>query len=317
MTMLNTILLSDIILTTIAIIWLVTATLQDIRKREVANWLNFSLIIIGLGIRAITSIIANEKGYFINALLFLLIFFVLANILYYGRIFAGGDAKLLIALGVIFATTPSFLQHIQTLFPLQNEKYQLLQSMIIPFEAHFLITFLVNVLFLGSLYGIIYSIVLSILNRKVFLKEFRKAIRKKTFLKLIYLFPAFLFLMIAIMDKERVLLVLAVSLAALPYLFIFVKSVENSCMLRSLKPAELTEGDWLAKPLKLNAKGKKKMIIKPNWQGLSKKEINLIKKAKIKEVVIKQGIPFVPVFLIALIVSLFTNLLLFFLQFFI
>jgi len=40
-------------------------------------------------------------GFFYQGLIGLGIFFVLGNALYYGRMFAGGDAKLMIALGAV------------------------------------------------------------------------------------------------------------------------------------------------------------------------------------------------------------------------
>lgn len=35
----------------LALAWIVFATVQDIRTREIANWLSFSLIIFALGFR--------------------------------------------------------------------------------------------------------------------------------------------------------------------------------------------------------------------------------------------------------------------------
>ena len=56
----ETFLLADIILAATAVAWLFTAAVQDLKKREVANWLSFSLIIIALAIRAIASIVSFQ-----------------------------------------------------------------------------------------------------------------------------------------------------------------------------------------------------------------------------------------------------------------
>ena len=48
-----------IFMLSIAIIWTIIAVAQDFRKREVANWWNFSLIIFILAFRLFLSI---EKG---------------------------------------------------------------------------------------------------------------------------------------------------------------------------------------------------------------------------------------------------------------
>jgi ABC-type glycerol-3-phosphate transport system permease component len=95
-----------------------------------------------------------------------------------------------------------------------------------------------------------------------------------------------------------IFLVLGVFILVFPYLYIFVKSVENSCLTKMKSWKELSEGDWLVQSIKINKK-----MIKPSADGLSKEDINLIKKSG-KKVLIKDGLPFVPVFLISLIVSL-------------
>ena len=62
----------------------------------------------------------------------------------------------------------------------------------------------------------------------------------------------------------------------------------------------LTIGDWLINNVKVRINGKIK-IIKPNWEGLSEKELNFIQKNYKRKVLIRNGIPFVPAFLFAII----------------
>ena len=83
----------------------------------------------------------------------------------------------------------------------------------------------------------------------------------------------------------------------------FTIAVEKSALIKSVSPEKLTEGDWLLKDVKIG-----KTVIKADFDGLSKKDIALIKKAN-KAVMIKYGLPFVPVFLLAFITELvFGNL---------
>ena len=56
---------ADYILTSITLIWLTAACITDLKKREVANWLSFSLIAIALGMRAIASISVGNGNYFL------------------------------------------------------------------------------------------------------------------------------------------------------------------------------------------------------------------------------------------------------------
>jgi len=79
----------------LAIIWTTFAAIQDIKTREVSNWLNFSLIAFALAYRAFYSISKKDPKFFILGVLGFIIFFILAHVFYYGRAFAGGDAKLL------------------------------------------------------------------------------------------------------------------------------------------------------------------------------------------------------------------------------
>src|SRR3989344_3031111 len=85
----------------VALIWTLAASIQDIKKREVANWLNFSLVAFALAYRAFYSVITNNYKFFLFGALGFILFLILANMLYYAKAFAGGDAKLLIAYGAI------------------------------------------------------------------------------------------------------------------------------------------------------------------------------------------------------------------------
>ena len=292
----ETFLLADIILAAIAVAWLFAAAMQDLKKREVANWLSFSLIIIALAIRAIASIVSWQAYYLLYGIIATALFFGVANLFYYTRIFAGGDAKLLIALAAAFATTPSFIS---------GRSIILLGNISLPFMA----VFLLNMLFVGSVYGIVWSFAIAFSNFREFTREFGNISRKIKVAKVLFFVLFLVFAAVGFRIRENILVIVSAMFLVFPYLLIFVKSVENSCMVKNVKTSELTEGDWLFKPVKAG----KKMIM-PAWEGLSAKDIEFIKKARIKNARIKQGIPFVPVFLIALLISFFANLLVFFIS---
>jgi len=63
-------------------------------------------------------------------------------------------------------------------------------------------------------------------------------------------------------------------------------------MVRVVLGKELREGDWLVDDIRV---GKK--VIKADWDGLSLKDIELLKSSR--KIKIKDGLPFVPAFLIA------------------
>jgi len=273
--------MKEVFLLILALIWIIFASVQDLKKREVANWLNFSLIIFALGFRFFYSVFNPSNSFFgfnflIQGLIGLGIFFVLGNLFYYGRIFAGGDAKLMIALGAIL--------------PLSNSLFINLKIF-----AVFLFIFLV----IGAIYGFIWSFVLVSKNTKDFKEEFFKIFKTNKnkvystmILGLLLMFLGFL---------QSLLLFIGVLVFILPCLFIYAKAIEEVSMVKQVPLKQLTEGDWLYEDLKIKV-GRKNKIIKSKWEGLNKEEIKLIrKKYKNKTVKIKQGIAFVPVFLISFI----------------
>ncbi|MBU2504052.1 MAG: prepilin peptidase, partial [Nanoarchaeota archaeon] len=151
-----------IFLFALALIWIAFAVVQDLRSREIANWLNFSLVVFALGFRFFYSLLSDAGfGFFYQGLIGLGIFFVLGHLMYYGRFFAGGDAKLMIALGAILPMTNSFYTNLKIF-------------------ALFILLFL----FVGAVYIIIASFVLSIKNFEAFKKEFRHQIAKRR--KIVY-----------------------------------------------------------------------------------------------------------------------------------
>jgi Flp pilus assembly protein protease CpaA len=263
--------LEVIFIVALGLVWVVAATIQDVKKREVPNWLNFSLIIFALGFRFFYSLF-SEMGFsfFYQGLIGLGIFLIIGNVLYYGKLFAGGDAKLMIALGPILGFSYDFFSNIQIF-------------------AFFFIAFFLA----GGIYGLCFSIVLSFKNSASFKKEFFKRFHKTK--KKIYIYIAFAILFLALGFVEKTLAYLGILIFVFPYLHLYAKSVDEACMVVKVKPSKLTEGDWLYDDVKVGRK-----LIKARWDGLSKEEIKMLKKKRF--VIIKQGIPFTPAFLIAFLV---------------
>lgn len=291
----NVIFISDILLAVTATIWLFIATIQDIKKREVANWLSFSLIIFAIAVRAIASIISSDAKYFLFGIVSMIILFGIANLFYYLRIFAGGDAKLLTGIGTAFATKPFFAPLIKTNFS---------NLLIFPFNAPFLLVFIFNMLFVGSAYGLLFSIFLALKHFNSFKKEFVKVSRKYKWLFLLIMLAPLLFILNKLpFSIDSTLIISIILIIVFPFLFIFVKAVENSSMILLVDPSKLTEGDWIVKKIMV---GRRKIV--PRFEGLSLEDISILKKGN-KKVMIKQGIPFVPVFLIALLTSFFVDIL--------
>jgi Flp pilus assembly protein protease CpaA len=281
-----------IILGAIILIGLSIATFTDFKTREVPDWLSYGLIAIGVGISLLFSFIYRDYWFLINSLAGFALFLIFALIMFYAGQWGGGDSKVLMGLGALIGLDVRFVE-----FP-------------------FLISFLINALLVGAAYGLIWSLSLSFRNWKSFYKALKKELRSAKVIKTrVYLFVfVFLLFVLAFFNRGSALssFFLALSLMSLSifYLWVFVKAIEKTCMIKGITPDKLTEGDWIVKDIKY--KGKK--ICGPKDLGIEKKQIKelvkLYKQRKIKKVLIKEGIPFVPSFLIAYIVSLlFGNLL--------
>ncbi|MBU2615533.1 MAG: prepilin peptidase [Nanoarchaeota archaeon] len=261
-----------IFLFVLALIWIIFAVVQDLRSREIANWLNFSLILFAIGFRFFFSLFSDAGfGFLYQGLIGLGIFFVLGHLMYYARFFAGGDAKLMIALGAIL--------------PLTNNLSINWKIFVVFFLAFF---------FVGAAYIIIASVVLSIKNFEAFKKEFRHQIAKRR--KIVYSALLIGILLMVLGFFSGLLFFLGALIFLLTYVYFYTKAVDESCMVRKINVSKLTEGDWLYKSVKV---GNKKVLA--SWDGLTLDEINLIRK-KHKEVEIRQGIQFTPVFLIGFLI---------------
>lgn len=260
-----------IFLIVLASVWIILATIQDVKMREVANWLNFSLIIFALVFRFLFSIFAQDNfNFFIQGLIGFGIFFALGNVFYYSHLFAGGDAKLLIALGPILPFYTGFISNLKLLT-----------------------TFLILFLIAGAIYGLSWSVYLTIKNRKKIKPQIKIQFNK--FKRIAYMFMFIGIILMILGFINCILLIAGIFIFVLPNLYIYSKSVDESCMIKRIKTKELREGDWLYTAVKLG-----KQNIKAKWEGLSNQEIKQLQKKK-KFVFIRQGIPFVPAFLIAFI----------------
>ncbi|MEK6890093.1 MAG: prepilin peptidase [Nanoarchaeota archaeon] len=258
----------------VALIWMIFASVQDLKVREVANWLNFSLVSIALAYRLFYSIGVENYTFFLSGILGVLVFFLISQAFYYGKVFGGGDAKLLVGMGAVL--------------PFNSLNEFLLQGSF----------FLLLLFSVGAVYSLIASVMFAFKNKNKFFKSFMKFFKEFDwrFYGLLFLF---VFGIVSYGYKVSYGLIFAAVLLTLALLFIYLRAVDKSCMLVYVKPKDLREGDWIGEEIVI--KGKE---IGNSVHGLSLEEIKkLLKRGK--SVLIKQGVPFVPVFLIAYIITLF------------
>lgn len=255
------------------LVGIIIASLQDLKRREVDDWLNFLLLTVGIVFVLYSALFSRDFSLVVQMGFALLVMGGAMNLFYYGRVFAGGDAKLLFAMSALFVGLgfSSTLKNI----------------------GIFLFLLMVS----GSFYGIFYSGVLYFKNRKKCNAEIKKFFSKTKWLRRMFYSGLILFgcsLVVFVLFDNFLPLSFAGIYFLFPILYLFSKSLEKVSMIREVSGKDLREGDWLAHDLRVGGK-----TIKSDWEGLSEKSLKLLRNKK--KVVIKEGLPFVPAFLIALL----------------
>jgi len=253
-------------------VWALVASVQDVKTTFVANWLTYSLIVFGLVYRLFYSLFSGMWDFFIFGLAGFVVFFVLAHVFYYGRVFGGGDAKLLMGLGVVLP---------------YNDFVEL---------GYFAGLFLVLFFVVGGLYSLIASGVLITRRWRRFKKEIVKSWKKDG--SWVWLSVPIAFVLLFFVWGNWLGIIGVVLIGLLPFLYVVVKALDE-CMIVSKSGDELLEGDWIVKDVVV--KGKK---ISKTVHGLSLEDIEMLKKSG-KRVLVKEGVAFVPVFLITFVLEYF------------
>ncbi len=258
------------------------ASYCDLRTREVPDWISYGTIFFGFGTRILFSLYAHSWMPLVSGLLGFLAFLVIGVVMYYTGQWGGGDSKIVMGVGALIGLRPYL--HIPEL-----------------------LVFWMFSIFVGAFYGMGYSIYLAAANKKKFLSEFREKRKKHTkkiiaavVLSLIFFAASFRF-SDPVMQTTMLMFPLATLL--LIYMWVFVKSVENSAMIKSVPVEKLTEGDWIVEDIVVDGE----FIWGPKKLGIEKSKIEKLKKlkekGKIERVKIKEGIPFVPTFFVSIILT--------------
>jgi prepilin peptidase CpaA len=273
----------ELILSSFILLGLAIGTFTDIKTREVPDWVSYALIFIGLGLRSLYSIYYSDFSFILAGLLGLVLFLVIGMVMFYTGQWGGGDTKLLIGVGVLMGFGLDFSKTPQIL------------------------SFFANLLIAGAFYGLLWSIFLAVKHRDKFVVAFRKNYEDSRIrlARRAIIVSSVLLLFLIFSPVSVILKILFVALAIIPistfYVWLFARSVEQSCMFKKVFPNKLTEGDWVEGELKIG----KKVFYSKKDLGVSKRQIELIKKHfKNKKILVKEGIPFIPSFLAAYIITL-------------
>ncbi len=249
----------------------------DLRYTEFPDWLPYSIIVLSLIVRGIFAFIENDLWIIGNSIFVGVVFLALGLLLYFSKQWGDGDAWLLGALGFLFPNTSGFVINSVMPFPL---------------------TLLFNFLFISLVYLIVYSIFLGLKRRdvnKIYLNYLKG--QSKIVFPLIALFFVFSWgFAFYVYSSLSVPVNFLTTILLFPFLLTFVllftsyaKVVEENLFKKKINVNELKVGD---------------VIMKGKWKGLTEKDIRELKGTK-RYVWIKEGVRFAPVFLFAMLISLF------------
>lgn len=268
----------------LALVGILIGTATDIHHREVPDWVNYTMILAGLGLASAASIHEASSNPLLASGAGLAIGYLVGALMYYTGQWGGGDAKMLMGLGALLGAPISFFTG-DTSAPL-------------------LIYFLITVVFAGAAYGMTWMTVLFVTQRKTVLPALKKKLREPTMLKTRKVaITALLLLVITTLVWTNIYMIAALTIAAISYLTLYAslaaKTIEETCFVKDQPVNKLVVGDWVVEAVKHN----KKVLVPASNTGLTPQQLEALKKSPIKKVRIKEGIPFVPSFLIAYVAA--------------
>ena len=273
----------ETVILVVCFILLVWSSITDLRTTEVPDWLSHSTIVLGFVLNGADSWLTHSWAPLIASGIGFGVCLAFGLLTYYGGQWGGGDSKIIMALGSLLGLTFT------------------LDTKLVWFAVYFLIA--------GALYGIGWTVWLAMTRKHRFIPAY-KAIIHTTYAKVIRIsgfvllgvFGVFSFFMHDAQLKI-VTLILAVFFPFIAHVFLFVKAVEN-CMTREATPDKLLEGDWITKDVIVGGQS----IFVAGKLGISQKKIDELKHLSKTHhnisITVKDGIPFVPAFLIAFLMMI-------------
>ncbi len=265
---------------------LILGSITDLKKREVPDTLNFSLIAIGLFINLALSIVHFDYLFILNSFAGFGAGFLIGALFYYTGQWGGGDAKLVMGVGAVMGLNPF-----------------LIFSSMSPFFL-----FIITSLFVGAIYGVFWLFFLAFKNFKSFKQEYLSLRKASKYSKYRWIILVFAIVLLALFAFGVDLLIIGfayiflVLIALAIYSKDFMKAVENSALIKKVKISNLVEGDWVIDSFDFKEKN-----IDVSKTGISSDDILFLKEKGVKNVAVREGIPFVPSFLLAYVLLLFVG----------
>jgi hypothetical protein len=263
------------------------AAIWDLKTTEIPDKIPHTMILIAIIIAFTRSFYEQTYVPLINSLVCGGLLFAFGFLLYYSGQWGGGDAKVLSAIGFLI---PNMLKN--SWF----EKF-------FPFPFAEMVSYTVNVFFIGTFYMLFYSFVLALINKKIILFFSREIKASASLIAIFSLSLFFIFIglnmYLCYLFEVPINLNILLTNSFLPLIFTlgifliwkFTKSVEEVGFKKRIPVSKLKVGDVLAES--------------KIWEGITQKDLIKIKRSGKKYVVIKEGVRFAPAFPLALFFTLY------------
>lgn len=262
----------------IAFFFLVIASYSDLRTREVPDMVNYGLIVVALGTRSLYSVNSFNWSFLLHGVYGFLVALLLGCLMYYTGQWGGGDSKLLMGMGAVIGFSFN-ISELPTLF-----------------------LFIFNILLAGGVYGLGWISVLTFINREEVFTEIKRRVSDFRKLHYVLLFMSFLGIFLILFTDYlfsfALSMVFGFSLLIF-YLWVWTMTVEEKVLHENVLTEDLVVGDWIAETIDLEDK-----IIGDDSLGVKEDDIESLIDSDIDEVLVKKGIPFVPSFLFAYLITL-------------
>ena len=196
-------------------IYLLVASIIDIKKNEVPDWLSFSLFFITWSFVFLEFSLTKNLNFLLISAFSYVVFFILANILYYTGTFGGGDYKLLIAI------SPAIF------WPLN---------------------FFLNFLIITSIYGLAFAFFIFSKNIKKF--RLKKEIDASFLIISLICLLFFIFSLFTFSKFFSKFFYFAFLFLIFPLLFLVVRFSDKSCI-TEVTTKEITPGDVIVEKIKV------------------------------------------------------------------
>lgn len=256
------------------------AAAWDLRTTEIPDEIPYTMIAVALFFYGTQSLLGWSYWPIVNSAIAGLALFGFGFVMYYFGQWGGGDAKLLAAIGFLLPTFSGL-------------------NLMFPFPA----SYLFNVFFVGAGYMLIYAFVVAVRNRKV-ISEFKRDVKAMSSIFLTgsgALLLAFVGMNLVLYNYFLVQpnlssiifnsLLLTVTTVGLFLIWKFARAVENIGFKKRISVKKLRVGDVLLKS--------------KVWEGITKKDLQKIKRSGKKYVTIKEGVRFGPAFPLALLFTIY------------